>query len=77
MRLIDTHSHLFLEEFSEIYKSQELRFGYINLKTSYKSLGILGSMLYKRLMTRYDDMCISLDIKLYDGKFHIVGDNDV
>ncbi|TRA72627.1 cobalt ECF transporter T component CbiQ, partial [Clostridioides difficile] len=29
------------------------------------------------LMTRYDDMCISLDIKLYDGKFHIVGDNDV
>ncbi|MDX5725681.1 CbiQ family ECF transporter T component, partial [Clostridioides difficile] len=68
---------IFLEEFSEIYKLQELRFGYINLKTSYKSLGILGSMLYKRLMTRYDDMCISLDIKLYDGKFHIVGDNDV
>lgn len=68
---------IFLEEVEDIRKSQQLRFGYINLKTSYKSIGLLGNMLFKRMMRRYDDMCISLDMKLYDGKFHIVGDENV
>lgn len=68
---------IFLEEVEDIRKSQQLRFGYINLKTSYKSIGLLGNMLFKRMMKRYDDMCISLDMKLYDGKFHIVGDENV
>lgn len=68
---------IFLEEVSDIKKSQQLRFGYINLKTSYNSIGILGNMLFKRMMKRYDEMCISLDIKLYDSKFHIVGDENV
>ncbi|CEH35819.1 cobalt ECF transporter T component CbiQ [Romboutsia lituseburensis] len=68
---------IFLEEVSDIRKSQQLRFGYINLKTSYNSIGILGNMLFKRMMKRYDEMCISLDIKLYDSKFHIVGDENV
>lgn len=68
---------ILLEEVSDIKKSQELRFGYINLKTSYKSLGILVNLLYRRIMKRYDDMCVSLDIKLYDGKFHIIGDEHV
>ena len=68
---------IFLEELIDIKKSQELRFGYINLKTSYKSIGILGSLLFKRLIKKYEDMSISLDVKPYDGKFHIVGDRDV
>ena len=68
---------IFLEELIDIKKSQELIFGYINLKTSYKSIGILGSLLFKRLIKKYEDMSISLDMKLYDGKFHIVGDRDV
>lgn len=68
---------ILLEEVSDIKKSQELRFGYVNLKTSYKSLGILVNLLYRRIMKRYDDMCVSLDIKLYDGKFHIIGDEHV
>ncbi|HSQ87784.1 cobalt ECF transporter T component CbiQ [Romboutsia sp.] len=68
---------IFLEEVADIRKSQQLRFGYINLKTSYKSIGLLGNMLFKRMMKRYDDMCISLDMKLYDGKFHMVGDKNV
>ena len=68
---------IFMEEVSDITKSQQLRFGYINLKTSYKSMGLLGNLLYKRLMKRYEDMSTSLDMKLYDGKFHIVGDNYV
>lgn len=68
---------IFMEEVSDIRQSQELRFGYINLKTSYKSFGLLVNLLYQRMMIRYDDMCISLDMKLYDGTFHIVGDNNV
>lgn len=65
---------IFMEEVSDIRKSQELRFGYINLKTSYKSFGLLGNLLYKRMMIRYDEMCISLDVKLYNDTFHIVGE---
>ena len=68
---------IFLEEVVDIKKSQELRFGYINLKTSYRSIGLLGNLLFKRLIKRYEDMSISLDMKLYDGKFHIVGDKNV
>ncbi len=68
---------IFIEEINDIRKSQQLRFGYINLRTSYKSLGILGSLLYERMIKRYNDMCISLDMKLYDGKFYIMGENDV
>lgn len=68
---------IFLEEVMDIKKSQELRLGYIDLKTSYKSIGLLGNLLYKRLMKRYEDMSISLDMKLYDGKFHVVGDKNV
>nr|WP_296107523.1 cobalt ECF transporter T component CbiQ [uncultured Terrisporobacter sp.] len=65
---------IFMEEVSDIRKSQELRFGYINLKNGYNSFGLLVSMLFKRMMIRYDEMSIALDMKLYDGTFHIVGD---
>lgn len=68
---------IFLEEVADIKKSQELRFGYINLKTSYKSLGMIGSILFKRMIIRYEELSISLDVKLYDGEFHIVGDEYV
>lgn len=68
---------IFLEEFIDIYKSQELRFGYINVRNSYRSLGFLVSLLYTRLIKRYEDMSVSLDIKLYDGEFHIVEVEDV
>ncbi|MGL5328623.1 MAG: cobalt ECF transporter T component CbiQ [Peptostreptococcaceae bacterium] len=65
---------IFMEEVADIRKSQELRFGYVNLKTSYKSFGLLGNLLYRRMMIRYEEMCISLDVKLYDDTFHIVGE---
>ena len=65
---------IFMEEVADIRKSQELRFGYINLKNGYNSFGLLVSMLFKRMMIRYDEMSIALDMKLYDGTFHIVGD---
>ncbi|MGL5717062.1 MAG: cobalt ECF transporter T component CbiQ, partial [Paraclostridium sp.] len=62
---------IFLEEVEEIYKSQQLKFGYINLKNSYKSTGLMINMLFLRLIKRYEDMSIALDIKMYDGKFHV------
>ena len=63
---------IFMEEVSDIRKSQELRFGYINLKNGYNSFGLLVSMLFKRMMVRSDEMSIALDMKLYDGTFHLV-----
>jgi cobalt/nickel transport system permease protein len=62
---------IFLEEIQEIYTSQHLRFGYINLKTSYKSTSILISTLFIRVMNRYKDMSISLETKLYNGEFYV------
>jgi len=63
---------IFMEEVADIKKSQELRFGYINLKNGYNSFGLLVNMLFKRMMIRYDEMSIALDMKLYDGTFYIV-----
>lgn len=63
---------IFLEEVADIKKSQELRFGYINLKNGYNSFGLLVNMLFKRMMIRYDEMSIALDMKLYDGQFHLI-----
>lgn len=64
-----------MEEVLDIRTSQELRFGYINLKNGYHSFGLLVNMLFKRMMIRYDEMSIALDMKLFDGTFHIVGDS--
>ena len=63
---------IFMEEVADIRKSQELRFGYINLKNGYNSFGLLVNMLFKRMMIRYDEMSIALDMKLYDGTFYLV-----
>lgn len=62
---------IFLEEAREIYIAQDMRFGYINIRRSYKSLSMLISSLFVRVMLRYKDMTISLDSKLYNGEFYI------
>lgn len=71
MILIYRFIFIFIEEAEEIYKSQQLKFGYTNLMTSYNSMSLLIKTLFFRMMRRYEDMSISLDIKLYDGKFHV------
>lgn len=62
---------IFLDESLEIYRAQEMRFGYNTLKNSYNSLSVLIRILFTRVMNRYRDMEIALDSKLYDGDFHI------
>lgn len=62
---------IFLEEAREIRKAQEMKFGYRNLKNSYKSIGLLIRALFIRVFLKYEDMIISLECKLYDGEFRI------
>lgn len=62
---------IFLEEAAVIYHAQSLRFGYRNLRTGYRSLAMLVTVLFSRVMMRYQQMSVALDVKLYQGNFHI------
>ena len=62
---------IFLEEMVMIYRIQTLRFGYRTLKTGYHSLAILVVMLFERVFIRYRQMAIALEMKLYQGQFHV------
>ncbi|EMA3640664.1 energy-coupling factor ABC transporter transmembrane protein [Providencia stuartii] len=62
---------IFLEEAAAIYHTQSLRFGYRNLRTSYRSLAMLVTMLFSRVMMRYQRMSVALNVKLYQGDFHL------
>ncbi|MCG8706848.1 energy-coupling factor ABC transporter transmembrane protein [Brenneria sp. 4F2] len=62
---------IFLDEALAIRRAQSLRFGYSSLGSSYRSLSMLIGMLFMRVMLRYQQMVISLEIKLYQGDFHL------
>ncbi|CAM4093038.1 energy-coupling factor ABC transporter transmembrane protein [Serratia silvae] len=62
---------IFAEEAAAIHRAQSLRFGYISLASSYRSTALLVSMLFTRVMIRYQQMVIALDTKLYQGEFHL------
>jgi cobalt/nickel transport system permease protein len=62
---------IFVEEAAAIHRAQSLRFGYVSLASSYRSLAMLVGMLFTRVMIRYQQMIISLDSKLYQGDFHL------
>ncbi|OTA20299.1 cobalamin biosynthesis protein CbiQ [Xenorhabdus beddingii] len=62
---------IFLQEAMAIYHAQSLRFGYSSLRASYRSLAMLISMLFSRVMSRYQQMSIALELKLYQGDFHL------
>ncbi|HCU0242192.1 TPA: energy-coupling factor ABC transporter transmembrane protein [Morganella morganii] len=62
---------IFLEEAATIYHAQSLRFGYRNLRTGYRSLAMLVTMLFSRVMMRYQQMSVALNVKLYQGDFHL------
>lgn len=61
---------IFLEESNKIYNAQKLRNGYDSISNSYKSLGILISMLLIRVMKKYEEMKVALKVKGYSGKFY-------
>ncbi|AYA40811.1 energy-coupling factor ABC transporter transmembrane protein [Xenorhabdus nematophila] len=62
---------IFFEEAVAIHHAQSLRFGYRSLRTSYYSLAMLVSMLFSRVMSRYQQMSVALELKLYQGDFHL------
>ncbi len=62
---------IFLEEVIAIKRAQTLRFGYVSLKSSYRSVGMLVTMLLERVLARYSQMTIALETKLFKGDFHI------
>ncbi|MDN6115896.1 MAG: energy-coupling factor ABC transporter transmembrane protein, partial [Enterobacterales bacterium] len=47
------------------------RFGYCSLGNSYRSLAMLVSMLFSRVLSRYQQMSVALELKLYQGDFHL------
>jgi len=60
---------IFLDAAQEIYNGQELKFGYSNLKNSFRSTSLLIRSLFMRVMLSYRDMVVVLECKLYDGEF--------
>lgn len=60
---------IFLEVTHMIYKSQQLRFGYYGLKTSYLSMAQLGRLLVIQMLEQFQQMSVALEIKFYDGEF--------
>ncbi|MGO1818865.1 MAG: CbiQ family ECF transporter T component, partial [Senegalia sp. (in: firmicutes)] len=62
---------ILLEEISLIYRAQDLKFGYSNIKNSFNSLGLLLRVLIVRMIKRYEEMIISLESKNYDSQFYM------
>lgn len=62
---------ILLEEAMAIHRAQTLRFGYHSLPQGYRSLAMLVGMLFTRVLIRYQQMTTTLDIKLYQGDFHL------
>ncbi len=62
---------ILLDEAAAIRRSQTLRFGYCSLPNGYRSLAMLTGLLFTRVLMRYQQMTTTLDIKLYQGDFHL------
>lgn len=62
---------ILLDEALAIHRAQTLRFGYRSLPKSYRSLAMLVGLLFTRVLIRYQQMAATLDIKLYQGDFHL------
>lgn len=62
---------ILLDEAMAIHRAQTLRFGYRNVRLGYRSLAMLVSLLFTRVLIRYQQMSTALDIKLYQGDFHL------
>ncbi|HCD7969999.1 TPA: energy-coupling factor ABC transporter transmembrane protein [Citrobacter amalonaticus] len=62
---------ILLDEAMAIHRAQTLRFGYRSLPIGYRSLAMLVGVLFTRVLIRYQQMAVTLDIKLYQGDFHL------
>lgn len=62
---------IFIDEAAAIHRAQALRFGHVSLRSSYRSFAMLAGMLFTRVMMRYEQMSIALEMKLFQGDFHL------
>ncbi|WP_058911267.1 energy-coupling factor ABC transporter transmembrane protein [Entomohabitans teleogrylli] len=62
---------ILLDEALAIHRAQTLRFGYRTLPGGYRSLAMLVGMLFSRVMARYQQMVTALEVKLFQGDFHL------
>lgn len=62
---------ILIDEAAAIHRAQTLRFGYRNVRLGYRSLAMLVSLLFTRVLMRYQQMSTALDLKLYQGDFHL------
>lgn len=60
-----------LDESKDIIMAEGMKFGYNNMRNSFRSIALLIKSLFIRVLLRYEDMIISLDSKLYNGEFKI------
>ncbi|MDD4571336.1 MAG: cobalt ECF transporter T component CbiQ [Clostridia bacterium] len=72
MELIYRYIFVLLEEAGKIKTAQASRLGYINLKTSIKSIGTLLAMLFLRTYIRCDNVYAALESRGYDGEFKTI-----
>lgn len=68
--LIYRFINIFMEEFHTMQNAMELKLGNRNLKTSVRSLSLLGTGIFFRVMDSYTDWKNVLEVKLYDGNFY-------
>lgn len=62
---------ILLEEAIAIHRAQTLRFGYRSVPLGYRSLAMLVGLLFTRVLQRHQQMAATLEIKLYQGDFHL------
>jgi len=58
---------VFLDEAVNMYHAQETRLGYISLKKSFKSMGILVSNLFIRTWFKGEKSYLAMESRCYDG----------
>ncbi|ADP77749.1 cobalt ABC transporter, inner membrane subunit CbiQ [Methanothermus fervidus DSM 2088] len=63
-----TSIFIIIEEGFRMYYSQETRLGYRDLKTAYKSLGMLAANLFLRAWERGEKLYLSMESRCYQGK---------
>lgn len=58
---------VFLDEAMNMYHAQETRMGYISIKKSFKSMGMLGSNLFIRTWFKGEKSYLAMQSRCYDG----------
>lgn len=63
--------HIFLLSVQESYQALQMKNGFVDLKTSRRSLSMLVVMTYEKMMASYTDWLTVLETKNFDGDFHV------